>query len=157
MIRPSLVRVALCAAVLCTVLVVPITAASASDSSIKSALKSYDARILIDEGHFVTAVGEYKASKNPSGVQAALKTCITSFRSLRLKIAAQSAGRPQVKAGKAKLEMGLQAVMVAYQRLDVAFGEHTFSPEAAKSEVANAGIAIDKARTELAEGVKLLR
>jgi hypothetical protein len=157
MTRPNLVRVALCAAVLCTASVAPVTAASASDSSIKSALKSYNARILIDEGHFVTAVGEYKTSKNPSGVQAALKTCITSVRSLRLKIAAQSAGRRRVKAGKAKLETGLQAVITAYQRLDVAFGEHTFSPEAAKTEVAKAGIAIDKARTEMAEGVKLLR
>jgi hypothetical protein len=126
-------------------------------TGIKAALKSYAARILIDEGHLVTAVGEYKTSKNPAGVEAALKTCIASVRSLRQKIAAQSAGRRQVKAGRAKLETSLQAVIVAYQRLDVAFGEHTLSPEAAKSEVANAGIAIDKARTALAEGVKLLR
>ena len=93
----------------------------------------------------------------PSPKLSALATSIAGWRSLRSKVAAQSAARPHVKAGKAKPEQGLRGIVVAYTKLNVAFGEHTVSPEAAKVEVANAGIAVDKARAELAEGVKLLR
>jgi hypothetical protein len=153
----KLVRVTVCATLLCSALAIPVTSASASDSSIRAALKSYDAKLLVDEGHLVTAIGEYKTSGNPSGVQAALATTISTLRSLRSKIAAQSAVRAPVKAGKAKLRQGLQGIVTAYTRLNVAFGEHKVSPEAAKAEFANAGLAVDKARTELAEGVKLLR
>lgn len=154
---PKLVRVAVCATLLCSAFALPVTAASASSSSIRAALKSYNPRLIVDAGHIVTAIGEYKTSHNPSGVQAALATSIAGWRSLRSKVAAQSAVRPHVKAGKAKLEQGLRGIVVAYTKLNVAFGEHTVSPEAAKVEVANAGIAVDKARAELAEGVKLLR
>jgi hypothetical protein len=134
-----------------------VTAASASAGSIKAAIKSYNPRILVDEGHFLTAVGEYKTSGNPSAVQAALTATITSVHSLESKIAAQSAVRPRVKAGKAKLEKGLKAVVVAYERLDTAFGEHQVSPQAAKAEAAKAQIAVQKGDKELTEGMKLLR
>ena len=150
-------RVLACLMVLCSVVAIPVSAASASDASIKAAIRSYNPRLLVDEGHFVTAIGEYKTSHNPSGVQAALGASIATIHSLKSKIAAQPAIRQRVKAGKAKLQVGLQGIIVAYERLKTAFGEHNVSPEAAKSEVANAGIAVDKARTELAEGMKLLR
>jgi hypothetical protein len=150
-------RVLACLMVLCSVVAIPVSAASASDASIKAAIRSYNPRLLVDEGHFVTAIGEYKTSHNPSGVQAALAASIATIDSLKSKIAAQPAIRHRVKAGKAKLQVGLQGIIVAYERLKTAFGEHNVSPEAAKNEVANAGIAVDKARTELAEGMKLLR
>jgi hypothetical protein len=150
-------RVVACLVVLCSGLAIPVTAASASDASIKAAVRSYSPKLLVDEGRLVTAVGEYKTSHNPGGVQAALGVSISTIHSLRSKIVAQPASRHSVRAGKAKLEVGLQGIIGAYERLSKAFGEHNVSPEAAKTEVAAAGIAVDKARTELAEGMKLLR
>jgi hypothetical protein len=152
----KIVRAVMCATLLCSALAIPVTSASASDSSIRATLKSYNPRLIVDEGHVITALGEYKTSGTPTAVQAALVTYMTSLRSLRSAIAKQSAGRPNVKAGKAKLEQGLQGIIVAYTKLNVALGEHKGSPEA-KTELANASIAVDKARTELAEGAKLLR
>jgi hypothetical protein len=157
MTRPNLVRVAACAAILCGALVVPVTAAWASAGSIKAAIKSDNPAILVDEGHLLTALGEYKTSGNPAAVQAALTATIAGFRSLESKIAAQPAVRPRVKRGKAKLETGLRAIVVAYERLDTAIGEHSVSPEAAKAETAKAEIAVKKGSKELTEGIELLR
>jgi hypothetical protein len=138
-------------------LVVPVTAASASAGSIKAAIRSDDPAILVDEGHLLTALGEYKTSGNPTAVQAALTATVASFRALESKIAAQSAVRPRVKRGKAKFERGLRAIAVAYERLNTAIGENAASPEAAKAETAKADIAVKKGSKELTEGMKLLR
>jgi hypothetical protein len=150
-------RVVACLAVLFTAVAIPVTSASASDATIKAAMRSYNARLLVDEGHLVTAFGEYKTSHNPSGVQAALATTITAVRGLKSKVAAQGANRHSVRMGKAKIETSLQGIISAYGRLSTAYGERSTNPEAAKREAANALIAVDKARTELAEGMKLLR
>jgi hypothetical protein len=157
MTRPNLVLIAAGAAMLCSASVIPVTTASASAGSIRAAIKSETPTILVDEGHFLTALGEYKASGNPAAVQAALTATITSVHSLESKIAAQPAVRPRVKRGKAKLEKGLQAIVVAYERLNTAFGEHTVSPEAAKAETKKALIAVKKGGKALNEGMKLLR
>lgn len=157
MTHPRVVRVVACIVMVCGATAVSVTSAAANDTSIKAAIRSYNPRMLVDEGHLVTALGEYKTSRDPKGVQAALATCIATFHALRSKIAAQSASRHSVRAGRAKLETGLQAIIVAYEGLNTAFGERKMSPEAAKTEAANATIAVDKGRTDLAEGMKLLR
>lgn len=95
-------RIALFTIVLGCGLSGPVAAASASDASIKAVIKSYDAKILVAEGHLVTAIGEYKRSGNPVGVQNAIQKETSVLRSLRSKIASQSASSPRVKLGKAK-------------------------------------------------------
>ena len=150
------VRLAACAATLCAVMMGPATGASASSAGIKAAIKSYNSKILVAEGHVVTALGEYKTSKDPAGVQTALTESISVIHSLKDKIALQSAGRPRVKRAKAKIEKGLQAVILSYQRLDTAFGEKGVNPEEAKAEATKALAAVKKGRKELLEGAKLL-
>jgi hypothetical protein len=157
MFRPNLVLIATGVAMLCSALVIPVTGASASAGSIKAAIKSETPTILVDEGHLLTALGEYKTSRNPAAVQAALTATIASVHSLESKIAAQPAVHPRVKRAKAKLEKGLQAIVVAYERLNTAFGEKTVSPEAAKAEVTKALRAVKKGGKELTQGMKLLR
>jgi hypothetical protein len=104
-----LVRVVVCAAVMCGVLLVPITGASASDASIKHLTKTYNPKILVAEGHLVTAIGEYKTSGNPAPV-------ITDLDALKTNIAAQTAVSKRVKEGKTKLINGLHAVIIASER-----------------------------------------
>ena len=89
-------------------------------------------------------------------MQTALTESISVIRSLKDKIALQSAGRPRIKKAKAKIEKGLQAVIVSYQGLDTAFGEKGVNPEEAKAEAAKALAAVKKGRKELLEGAKLL-
>jgi hypothetical protein len=153
----KIVRLASCAMVLGALLAGPVAGATASDASIKSVIKSYDSRLLVAEGHTVTAIGEYRQSGNPSGVKAALTKSIALLRSLRSAIAPQSASSPRVKAGKAKVEKGLGAVILAYQHLKKAFGEKKASPQNAKAEAKKALSAIRKGRKELREGARLLR
>jgi hypothetical protein len=131
--------------------------ALASDASIKEAIKSYVPEILVSEGHVVSAIGEYKKTGNPSGVQAALTESISVLNALKSKIAAQAAVKPKVKAGKAKLVKGLRALVLAYQSLKKAIGEKAASPAAAKAEAQKAVKAVKKGAKELNEGIKLLR
>jgi hypothetical protein len=149
-------RAALCAAVLAGVLAGPVSGASASDASIKAVIKSYNSKILVSEGHVVSAIGEFKSSGNPKGVQAALRKATVVLGSLKSKIAAQSASGRRVKLGKTKLEQGLQKVILAYERLEKAFGEKQVSPAAAKAEAKKAVAAVNAGRADLREAVKLL-
>jgi hypothetical protein len=131
--------------------------ASASDKSIKAVIRSYDSKILVAEGHVVSAIGEYRTTRNPAPVQAALDASISVLRSLKLKIAHQSAVAPKVKRGKAKLVKGLQSVIAAYEKLKAAFALQAASPKAAEEQAAKADEAVKKGRSELREGIKLLR
>ncbi len=156
MSRATTTRAALALAVAGT-LVGPVAGAAASKASIRAAVKSYDAKILVAEGHVVTAIGEYKTSKNPAAVETALSSSIAVFDSLRTKISRQSAAKPAVKAGKRKLMKGLETVAVAYERLKTAFADQQTSPAAAQAAVQSSLAAVKAGRKELAEGVKLLR
>lgn len=144
-------------AIVCGAFVGPVAGASASDASIKAVIKSYNPKILVAEGHVVSAIGAYKQTGNPTSVQAALTKAVGVFQGLKTKIAAQSASQPRVKAGKAKLEKGLQSVIVAYKKLAKAFGEKHASPAMAKAEAKTALSEVKKGRAQLAEGVKLLQ
>ena len=150
-------RVALvCVAVLCGVLTLPVTGASANDASIKTVLRTYLPKILESEGKVVTTLGEYKQSGNPSGFQAAMTNAISVLQALKSKIAAQSATSRRVQRAKSKLEKGLQAVITAYGALKTAVGEKKASPEAAKAEAKKALISVKKGQKQLRQGVSLL-
>ena len=82
--------------------------ASASDASIKRAIKKYEPKILVVEGHVLSAIGQYRKTGQPAGVEAALSKSIAVFRSLKAKIAAQSAIELKVEQGKLKLIKGLR-------------------------------------------------
>jgi hypothetical protein len=155
--RRTLARALACMVALGAVMLVPATSASASDSSIKALIKSYNGKIITSEGKLLTAIGEYKTSRNPEHVINALDNAINVLRSLKTKIANQSAASTSVKKGKADLVKGLQAVIVAYGHLKVAFGEKAGSPSAAKENAEKAALAVKKGRVDLAEGLKLLK
>jgi hypothetical protein len=87
-------RLAISAVVLGSVLIGPVTGASASDASIKEVIKSYGPQLQVAEGHVESALGEYKKTGNPAAAQAALTESINVLRSLNSKIAAQSAKAP---------------------------------------------------------------
>lgn len=150
------VEVAVCAVLLCGALAGSVAGASASDASIKSVIKSFNSKILVAEGHVVSAIGEYKKSGDPTGVKSAIDKSIAVLNSLKAKVAVQSAPSGRVKKGKTKLVKGLAAVVNAYKKLSIAFGEKKVSPAAAKAEAVKAVSAVKKGRIELREAVKLL-
>ncbi len=136
---------------------IPVAGASASDASIKSLIKSYNSKLLVAEGHLVSAIGEYKTSRNPAPVITDLDHSISVLRSLKTKVSAQTAASTRVKRGKAKLVNGLQAVIVAYGHLKVAIGEKAGSPAAAKENAVKADAAVKRGRKDLDEGLLLLK
>jgi len=146
-----------CLAVLGGVLGGPLGAASASDASIKAVMKSYEAKILVAEGQVVTAVGEYKTTAVPTGVEAAIANSSEIFRSLKAAIAAQPAVSARVKRGKAKIETGLGSIILGYRQLSVSFAELKTRPVHAKAEAKKALTTVKKGTNELTEGAKLLR
>jgi hypothetical protein len=132
------------------------TSASASDASIKAAIKAEGPKLTVAEGELLTELGHYRMTGNPAPVQAKLAAVVVILRSLKTNIAAQSAVSTKVKRGKAKFEKGIGDVVIAYERLEIAIGEKKASKAAAKAEVKKAGTAIKKATKELVEGEKLL-
>jgi hypothetical protein len=150
------IRALMCLSLLATVFIAP-SFASANDASIKAVIKSYGPKILVAEGHVVSAIGEYKKTGNPAPVQTALSESTAVFSAMKSQIAAQSASSPKVKAGKRKVESGLSAAIVGYQRLGTAVGEKKVEPKEAKAEARKAARALVKATKELVEGLKLLR
>jgi hypothetical protein len=154
--RVRVARAFACAIAVGAVLGGSIASAGASDASIKSVIKSYDSKILVAEGHVVTALGQYKKDGNASGVTSAIGKSIVVLRSLKTAIGTQTASSPKVKTGKAKFEQGLQGVIFAYQHLKTAFGEKKVSPQAAKAQAKKALKSIKKASAELKEGAKLI-
>jgi hypothetical protein len=148
--------IAVCAVIVSGTLIGPLAGASASDASIKAVIKSFNSKILVAEGHVVTAIGEYKKSGEAGGVKTAIGKSVSVLSALKSKIAAQSASTPKVKAGKAKFDKGLQSVITAYRHLSTAFGEKKASPAAATAEAKVAIEAVNRGRKQLREAVKLL-
>ncbi len=134
----------------------PVASAGASDASIKAVIKSYGSKILIAEGHVLTALGHYKKNGDPSAVKAAITNSVAVLGSLKSAIGTQTASSPKVKTGKTKFEKGLQTVIRAYDKLKQAFGEKKASPQAAKAEAKKALRAVKQGSKELREGAKLL-
>lgn len=148
-------RVIAVLAVLCTCAIgAAAGSASASDASIRSLVKSYSAQLIVNEGHILSAIGEYKKTRNPSHVESALASGITLLRSL---IAGQSAVSAPVKKGKEKLVSGLHKVISAYEKLKAAFAEKAASPSAALENAKKAEAAVKQGSVELSEGLKLLK
>ena len=147
---------ACCLAALVVMAVGPVTGAWASKASIKGALKSYDGKIAVAEGHTLTALGEYKTTKNAAPVEEAISQSVTVLSALRTKIESQSAGTPKVKAAKSKLVKGLEAIILSYGKLKAAFADKASSPEAAQAEATKALAAVKIGRKQLNEAAKLL-
>jgi hypothetical protein len=120
-------------------------------------MKTYEPKILVAEGQVVVALGEYKTSGVPTGVEAAIVNSSEILRSLKAAIAAQPAVGAKVKRGKAKVETGLGSVILGYRQLDISFAELKTLPVHAKAEARKALATVKKGTKELSEGAKLLR
>jgi hypothetical protein len=101
-------------------------------------------------------VGEYKTTHNAVPVEEAITRSIAVLGALRTKVAAQSASAHNVKVAKSKLVKGLEAVVVAYEKLKAAYNEKASSPEAAQMEAEKALVAVKSGRKQLNEASKLL-
>jgi hypothetical protein len=155
MTHGRLTRLAVSAAALCGATLVP-AGAAASVSSIKAVIESYSPKIEVAEGRVLTAIGEYSESTGPAGVESAISGSVGVLGSLKENVAAQPAGSRRGRRAKAKIESGLQAVIVGYGDLSEAYAERTENRQASVSEAASAVALVRKAQKDLAEGVKLL-
>jgi len=150
------VRAVACGVTLCVALLGPAAGASASRASIKAAIRSYSGKILIAEGHVVSALGEYKTTKQPAAAETALGESVNVLKALRAKVAAQPASKPRVKEAKTKILEGLHAVIVSYTSLATALDEKASDPTAATAEAEKFLAAAKKGIKELRQGTLLL-
>lgn len=149
-------RLAVFAATLCCLTLVPAAVASASGRSIKAAIVSYGAKIEASEAHVETAVKEYETSQNPAGVEAAIGEAGAVLGALERKVAHQSAPTSRVKRARAKIVSGLHAIVSGYKVLSRAYEEKAASPEAASTDAAHSLAMIKSGKKDLNAGVKLL-
>ena len=134
----------------------PVAGASASKGIIESAIASYNSRILVAEGHVVTAARCIQHDERRCGVETAIGRSISVLGGLRGKVAIQPADRPRVRLAKLKIATGLQTVIGSYRRLGTAFAEQATDPAASMADATAALTAVKTGRRELLDGVKLL-
>jgi hypothetical protein len=134
----------------------PVAGASASRASIRALIEGWTPKILVSEGHVVSAVGEYKTARDPAPVEAAIGEAIGTLRTLRTGILRQPAVRPRVKKAKNDLVDGLREVIIAYERLESAFREKGLSPVAADRNAGRASVLVKRGQRDLREGARLL-
>jgi hypothetical protein len=139
------------------VLAGPVAGASASRASIRALIEGWTPKILVSEGHVVSAVGEYKTARNPAPVETSIGEAIDVLRTLRNGIERQHAVRRRVKRAKNDLVDGLREVIVAYERLESAFREKGLSPVAADRNARRAGVLVERGQRDLRQGVRLLK
>lgn len=144
-------------AILSAALLGPVASASASDASIKRVFKSWDAKLLIAEGHLESTLGEYKTKRDPAPVEGAISKSIEVLRGLKGGVARQSTVSSQVKRGKAKVVNGLGKLIVAYEHLKKAFAVKATSKQAAEQQIAKAKLALKRGAVEFLEGATLLK
>jgi hypothetical protein len=147
---------ALLAGTLAAALLGPVSSACASKASIKNAIRHWSPKVLVAEGHTTSAIGELATTQAVAPVQAAIVGSIAALNGMRNAVAHQSANAPRVKLAKQKIESGLEAVIVAYQHLDTAFGEKASNPEAATAEAMDAENVVKAGKAKLKQGIQLL-
>jgi poly-gamma-glutamate capsule biosynthesis protein CapA/YwtB (metallophosphatase superfamily) len=152
----TLRSVSLLLAVSAVVLAGPVTGASASKASIKTALNKGFPLVRSTERAAVEAISAYKTTHEPAAVDAALAKAITALKAVKSKVAAQPAGRPAVKLAKSKLLKGISAIVLAYEHLGTAFEEKGTDPSAAEAEASTAVTKIKAGNKQVKEAVKLL-
>jgi hypothetical protein len=128
----------------------------ASESSIKAVIVSYAGRIDIVEGRVITAVGEFRETKDPAPLETAISGSVSVLRTLEAKITRQGAHSSKVKRAKAKIVAGLQDVVVAYEQLAAVYEEYLSNPLAARSAALSAQTLVIEGRSEIIRGSKLL-
>ncbi|HEV3047379.1 MAG TPA: hypothetical protein VGY13_08475 [Solirubrobacteraceae bacterium] len=156
MSKTRAVRTCLGVAVVLGVLAGPVAGASASRAGIRALIQSWNPKVLVSEGKVVSAVGEYKTSRNPAPVETAIGEAIGTLRGLRQGIEHQRAIRPRVKRAKDDLMDGLREVILAYERLEAAFREKGLSPAAADRNARRANALVQRGQRDLREGARLL-
>ncbi len=134
----------------------PVSDAAASGAGIKRAIKSYEGKILVAEGHLLSAEGTYKATKVAAPVVAALEENVKVLTQLRSAVARQSAARPKIKQAKHLVLAGIGSLLTAYEKLKTAFSEKTVNETAAKAEAEKAVLAARTAKLDLRRAGKLL-
>src|SRR5271157_2649215 len=87
MTRPTVLRLAGCAAVICSSMGWAASPAWASRASIRAAIVSYMPRVDVAEGHVLVALGEYKERHDPAPLEAAIADSVSVIGELRQAVA----------------------------------------------------------------------
>jgi hypothetical protein len=106
----------------------------------------------------VSALGAYKSEVTPEAapVIAAIDESIKVIDELRTTVVHQKARAPRIKKAKHLIVMGLGSVILAYESLNAAFSDKAVDLALAKSEAEKADSEIERAHSQLKQGVKLL-
>lgn len=127
-----------------------------SETSIKAVIVSYAGKIEIAEGRVITAVGEFRETKNVAPLETAISGSVSVLRTLQARLSRQGAHSSRVKEAKAKIVGGLRELVVAYEQLAAAYNEYLTNPNAARSAALSAQGLVVEGRNEVMQGIKLL-
>jgi hypothetical protein len=140
---------------LCAVLVGPLTAARATDNTLRITLNSYAKRILNDENAVKNGVDVQYPSGHWKKLTRALKHEVGDLRGLKAKLVRERASSARGRKAKKEIVRGLSLIATAYEALrqDI-LAVHGGAVPASQ---VNAAIAIDKkGRKKLKAGIHLL-
>jgi hypothetical protein len=99
------------------VLAGPVAGAQASDSSIRSTIDAYNARIARDEARIVSTANTYDHTRQPAPLVNALNHEVSDLHALRAKLARDSGSTPRGRRGRADVVKGLGFIAAGYTAL----------------------------------------
>lgn len=149
-------QLAVCAAALAALVLLPAGSASASSATIEAALTSYNTQLAAAEGQITSAIDAFPTTKNAAAVQAAITQEITILRALKKTVAHAHAGSHKLRRARAKVVDAVTSVILTYRDLSKAFGDFAAQPAKGRGELKGAEQAIKRASRQLRQGEKLL-
>jgi hypothetical protein len=140
----------------CAAVAGPVAAASASDASIRSAIKSSVPKIQKSQAKLINSFTAYEKTHNPAAPLTALKGQNKTLTALEIKLSGQSASSTNGTRGKNDIVKGLRLIVGSNNTLATELQKSANHTPVSKAKIKAATAADTKGNKDLVAGTKLL-
>jgi hypothetical protein len=134
-----------------------VTAAQASDGTIRSAIKTAVPKIESSQAKLIKGLSTYQKTHNPTALIKAIKGQDKTLNALETKLSAQSASSADGTKGKADVVTGLRLIVGSNKTLAKELAQSAHHAPVSKAKLKAATAADVKGNRDLNAGSKLLK
>jgi hypothetical protein len=144
-------------ALACVAAIGPVTAAQASDATIRSTIKTAVPKIEKSQAKLIDGLSTYQKTHNPTALIKAVKGQSKTLKALEAKLSGQSASSTNGTKGKADIVKGLRLIIGSNSTLAKELQQSAHHAPVSKAKVKAATAADTKGNRDLTAGSKLLK
>jgi hypothetical protein len=141
----------------CAAVAGPVAAASASDATLRSVIKTAVPKIEKSQAKLINGLAAYQTTHNPTALIKAIKGQNTTLKALESKLSGQSASSSNGTKGKADIVTGLRLVIGSNTTLAKELQQSANHAPVSKAKLKAATTADEKGNRDLNAGTKLLK